>query len=110
MYAKRFRLDPQGNLHVDLLFCRVLATDPDLVQEASSLTTRHRLDNRAAKSQYIMDFEAAWEADDEVQALTLARMVHVVMLAQREVRERRKRQIAEEETGQGHTGPSLKKW
>ena len=104
MYAKRFHLDPKGNLHVARLFCRVLATDSALDRDADALTCLHRLDNRASKANAVMAFEEAWEACKWDEARALARRVHVVMLAQRKERERRKRHISLGETPEGHAG------
>jgi hypothetical protein len=83
MYARRFRLDGEGNLHADGLFCRLLATDPAIQAEARTWLDRKNLDGRAAKARAKLDFETAWTQRDYERALDIARKVHVLMMAQR---------------------------
>lgn len=83
MYAKRFRLDKDGNLHADRLFCRHQAEDPGLLAEATAWAARHYNEARLAKSQAILGFEKALDEGNEEDMATHARAVHVLMLSQR---------------------------
>lgn len=83
MFARRFRLDSEGNLHADGLFCRPIYCEPTMTTEAHAWAQRRLPEARKAKSVAILAFEAAWSAGQRDEAHVLARSVHVHMLAQR---------------------------
>jgi hypothetical protein len=81
--ARRFRLDQAGNLHADGLFCRPMAFDVALRGDARAWVARKKVENRTAKATAMLGFETAVHHGDWTAAMTLAREVHVLMLAQR---------------------------
>ena len=83
MHARRFRLDHEGNLHADKLFCRPVCMDPGLGQKAADWRNRRRLEVRAAKATALLAFETAVEQGAMGHALEEASTLHSIMLAQR---------------------------
>lgn len=83
MFARRFRLDRNGNLHADRLFCRDVRGDTGLLPEARAWALRPIKEARQAKSSAVVGFEKALHAGDENGMESQARQVHVLMLSQR---------------------------